>query len=191
MTKLKGIKRRAIMRGPALRQHIIDTISMMYIDPDLQSTKINAAEVARRSGCSRMQIYKSGLDVLIKQKANDKARDDADREKLRKSHKTTHVVLLQRIKKLQEHLKAALEEKEAAEQLMWTLFIQVEANSNKLGVRQDLIKLLNTPIDPIASKEDGARLRRHEDKLFPDLLAWGRLYQEAQGRRESQRKNKP
>jgi len=190
MDRQKGKKQKKIIRGPALRQHIIDTITMMYNDPDVKSTQINCAEVAKRASCSRMQIYKLGLDVLVKQKASEKATSDAEREKLRKSHKTTHVILLHKVKRLQEQLKQAKEEKEAAEQLMWTLFVQVEANSNKLGVRDDLIKLLNTPVDPIASKEDGAIGHRHKDQLFPDLLAWGRLYQEAQSRREARRKEK-
>jgi len=163
---------------------------MMGNDPDIKSTQINSAEVARRAGCSRPQIYKMGLDALIKQKASDKAIDDAGRDKLRKSLKTTHVVLLNKIKRLQEQLQQAIQDKVAAEQLMWTLFTQVEANTNKLGVRDDLIKLLNTPVDPIASKEDGARMHRQKDQLFPDLLGWARLYKEAQSRREAKRKNK-
>lgn len=178
-------QRKKLLKGLALRQHVIDTITMIFNDPELKSTQLNSAEVARRAGCSRQYIYKVGLDILIAQKQSEKAKSDAEKEKLRKSHKTTHVLLLQKIKRLQEQLKQTQKDKDEAEQFMWTLFIQVEANSPRLEVKEDLIRLLNTPVSPIASREDGssAGKRRNRESLFPDLLAWGRLYKEAQARR--------
>ena len=145
-------------RGEQLKVKIRNVIKSLLVDPNVDPDQISVTNVARLSECSRVSIYKTGMDNEVNN-AFDKKLEQAKMEKKFANSKKPKMLILE--DKVKQYKKETEEWKEKYHELLQTLarvLINLQEHGHKLDVPID--DLLVKEVKPLAFKRVSPYLKR-------------------------------